>query len=73
MPLKIWGDDYRMRFKNHEKRKIDGSHITSVVRGKQYRTHGWWFCNADSTAIEKTRSKFGDKIAEKVKKLMQEL
>ena len=50
---------------------FDGSHITSVVRGKQYITHGHWFCNADSTAVEKTRSKFGDEVADKVERLLQ--
>lgn len=45
--------------------------ISAVVKGKQDKTHGWWFCNADENAVEKARSKFGDEIAEKVEDLIQ--
>lgn len=41
-----------------------------VLEGKRNQTHGYYFCNADSTAVEKTRAKFGDKVADKVKKMM---
>ena len=47
-------------------------HINEVVKGKRDKTGGYWFTNADSTAVEKTRAKFGDKIAEKVEKLIRE-
>ncbi len=43
-------------------------HINEVVKGKLNKTSGYWFTYADSTAVEKTRSKFGDDIAEKVEK-----
>lgn len=46
--------------------------VCAVVKGKISKTGGWWFCNADSTAVEKTRSKFGDELAEKVEKLLRE-
>ena len=51
---------------------IDYSLIGRVVRGKQPKTHGYWFCRADENAVEKVRDKFGDKIVEKVEKLMRE-
>lgn len=48
--------------------------ISMVVKGKRYHktAGGCWFCRADKNSIEKARGKFGDDIAEKVKKLMQE-
>lgn len=49
---------------------IDQRQITRVVNGKRNKTHGFWFCNADENAVENTRAKFGDKVAEKVEKLM---
>ena len=48
------------------------SHITDVVRDKRQKTCGLWFCDADENAVEKTRDKFGDGIANKVKKLMND-
>lgn len=51
---------------------IDVRMTNKVVKGKQNKTHGWWFCNADENAVEKVREKFGDCIAEKVEKLMDE-
>ena len=47
-------------------------HITKVVKGRYNKTGGYWFCYADEDAVEKARTKFGDKIAEKVKKLIRE-
>ena len=44
--------------------------ICKVVKGQRNKAYGCWFCYADSTATEKTRAKFGDKIAEKVEELM---
>ena len=46
--------------------------ISSVIKGKLNKTHGYWFTNADENAIEKVRSKFGDEVAEKVEKLIRE-
>lgn len=51
---------------------IDGSHIPAVVKGKYRKTYDYWFCDADETAVEKTREKFSDKIVSKVEKLMGE-
>lgn len=46
-------------------------HINGVVKGKRNTTGGFWFCCADENAVEKTRMKFGDKIAKKVEELMR--
>lgn len=46
------------------------SNINKVVKGKLNKTGGYWFCYADKNAVEKTRVKFGDKVARKVEKLM---
>ena len=51
---------------------IDGSHISNVAKGKRHKTCGYWFCYADKNAVEKARSKFGDKVANKVEKLIGE-
>ena len=51
---------------------IDVRRVNKVIKGKQQQAGGWWFCYADSTAVEKTRAKFGDKIADKVEKLLQQ-
>ena len=55
-------------------RQLDAnsSSIAKVIKGKLNKTHGHWFCRADENAVEKTRVKFGDEIAEKVKKLLNE-
>ena len=50
---------------------VDQSSITKVVKGKQNKARGYWFCNADRNAIEKTRSEFGDEMAKKVEELMK--
>lgn len=50
---------------------IDNSSINMVVKGKQNKTHGWWFTYANENAVEKARAKFGDKIAKKVRELMK--
>lgn len=51
---------------------VDHSSISKVVRGKQHKACGWWFTNADENAVEKTREKFGDKVAKKVEELISE-
>ncbi|AIS73913.1 HNH endonuclease [Lactobacillus phage Ldl1] len=50
------------------------TNITQVVKGKRYHktAGGYWFCYADENAVEKVRSQFGDEVAEKVEKLMNE-
>ncbi|AZA17295.1 MAG: HNH homing endonuclease (endogenous virus) [Lactobacillus phage ViSo-2018a] len=47
--------------------------VGDVIKGRRKKTHGFWFCNADESAIENVRAKFGDKITKKVEKLMCEL
>ena len=51
---------------------VDQRNISAVVKGKRNKTGDYWFCYADEDAVEKTRAKFGDKIANKVGKLMNE-
>lgn len=48
----------------------DNSAIAKVAKGKYNKTHGCWFTYADENAVEKIRSKFGDKITKKVEKLI---
>ncbi len=53
-------------------RQLDANpgNICSVLKGKLTKTKGYYFCNADSTAVEKTRKKFDNKVANNVKKLI---
>lgn len=51
---------------------VSQGHISDVLKGRQNKTHDCWFCYADETAVENTRSKFGDEVAKKVEKLMNE-
>ena len=44
---------------------VDQSHISKVIKGKIQKTHGFWFCRADSIAVEVVREKFGDSMANK--------
>lgn len=48
------------------------SNVWKVVNGERNKTGGYWFCYADSSAVEKVRAKFGGKVAEKVEKLLSE-
>lgn len=43
--------------------------IYKVLKGKLNKTGSCWFCCADGNAVENTREKFGDEMANKVKKL----
>ena len=45
--------------------------INAVLRIRQKTAYRFWFCYADKNAVEKARKKFGDEVAEKVKKLMK--
>lgn len=47
--------------------------INDVLKGRQKTTHGYWFIDADDNAVESTRVKFGDSVADKVAKLMAEI
>lgn len=51
---------------------VSVGNLNMVLKGQRNKTGGCWFCYADEDAVEKTRSKFGDKIAEKVEELMSE-
>lgn len=48
------------------------SSINEVVKGKRHKAGGCWFCDADENAVDKTKVKFGDEVANKVEKLMRE-
>ena len=49
---------------------VSESHVCAVVRGQRKTTGGYWFCRADKNVAEKTRDKFGDKIANKIKEFI---
>jgi len=49
---------------------IDPSSVTKVIKGKRNHTHGYWFTSADSNAVEATRNKLGDVVADKIEELM---
>lgn len=51
---------------------VKQGNICNVLKGRQKQTGGYWFCYADSNAVEETRAKFGDEVADKVEKLMNE-
>lgn len=44
--------------------------ISAIINGQQNKAHGYSFINADKNVIEKSRSRFGDKVARKIEKLM---
>lgn len=54
------------------KLSIDRRNIGKVIKDQAKTAGGFWFCIADENAVEKTREKFGDEIAKKVKRLMSE-
>ena len=45
--------------------------IGSVLADRRRQAGGYWFIYADENAVEKTRTKFGDEVANKVAKLME--
>lgn len=47
--------------------------IHSVIKGNRNQANGYWFVRADSSAVESTKSKFGDEVADQVEELMNEL
>lgn len=49
---------------------ISRGYVNMVVRGRQNKAKDHWVCYADQNAVEKTREKFGNGVAEKVKKLI---
>lgn len=44
--------------------------INGVLKGKQNTAGGFWFTYADDRAVENVRTKFGNKVAREVEKLM---
>lgn len=51
---------------------VYGGNIYKVIKGEINKTGGCWFVYADENAVEKTREKFGNDIAKKVEKLLNE-
>ena len=52
---------------------FNSSSINNAIKGRRKTIRGHWFCYADSEAVEKTRIKFGDKVADEVEKLINQL
>ena len=46
--------------------------IKGHILKQQLDRYGYWFVRADSSAVEKTKAKFGDEVARKVEQLMSE-
>lgn len=51
---------------------INRKNINAVVNGRTKTAGGYYFCYADENAVEKVRSKFGDELANEVKKLLNQ-
>lgn len=51
---------------------VNQGNINSVLKGRYKTAGGYWFTNADENAVENTRAKFGDEVADKVEVLMSE-
>lgn len=49
-----------------------GGHINDVLKGKRNKTHDFWFCYADETAVETVRAKFGNEVAKEAEKLIND-
>lgn len=49
---------------------VHRGNIYKVLKGKRNTTGGYWFCYADEKAVENSRARFGDEVANKVEKLM---
>lgn len=54
---------------------VKQGNIDMVIKGKYYHktAGGYWFCRADENAVERVRVKFGDEVAKKVEKLMNNI
>ena len=50
---------------------IENRRINSVLKGNQNKTHGYWFTNMDENAVKNAKAKFGNKVAQDVKELME--
>jgi len=62
---------FRSRSEAGRELGVNQGHINEVIRGKRKKTGGYWFTNADNTAVEATRAKFGNDIANKVEELLK--
>lgn len=51
---------------------VSQTSVSNVVRGKLDQIKDCWFCHVDEDVVEKVRIKFGDEIAKKVEKLINE-
>lgn len=51
---------------------VSVGNISHVIKGRYKQTKGYWFTNADENAVESTRAKFGNEIADKVEQLVNE-
>lgn len=49
----------------------DAGNIGGVIKGRLKQTHGYWFVHVDENTAEKTKTKFGNSIANKVAKLIE--
>lgn len=49
---------------------VDRKNIYNTIKGKQKQTKGYWFVDADDKAVESTRQKFDDEVADRVKELI---
>ena len=65
-----------LRFKSRKEAtdslKCSNGNIGNVIKGRYNQTGGYWFTYADDNAVESTRAKFGDEVANKVAELMAE-
>lgn len=46
-------------------------HIGDVIKGRRKQAGNYWFTHADNNATKNMRAKFGDKVANKVEKLIE--
>lgn len=63
----------RFRSQSEAERVLVASNgsVNHVLKGQYKQTHGYWFTYADSNAVESTKAKFGDEVANRVAKLME--
>lgn len=60
------------RMEASRKLKCSDGHIYDVIKGRRNHTHDCWFTDADSNAIKAVRLKFGDSMADKITKLLDD-
>ena len=52
---------------------VDVASVNRVLKGLRNKAGGYWFTNVDESTVEKVRVKFGDEVANRVKKLMSKI